>query len=802
MNYRYQSLSVPGGGFVTGFLFHPREKNILYCRTDIGGVYRYDFGQEQWIALVDQVTGEEKWKTYPLSIALDAKFPNRLYMSVGEGHQSAIGYSQDYGHTFTYMDTPKNSEENPVEIHGNASGRSTGERLLVDPLDSDILYLGTMYDGLFRTSDHGKTWHKLQVGEADEHNITFIAIDERGGEENGRGKRVLVGTSGEKGSPDGIVRGPSVYISNNGGKSFTIMAGQPEPVLEGPLDHPGYVAQRIAFDKNYMYITYSSYNVGWSNWNMYGCDTGACSDGALYRYQLDHEGRVHEVLDITPGHPFIQDYRKDSSTNKRLGYGLSGIATDPTHPGLVVLTTITASPDVFYRSWDYGITFEPIMSGLEIGHIEFNISYQHPDYNGKHSLIHWMSDIKINPFNPNMALFNTGAGVFATFNLLEDAVIFKTFSEGMEETVHLNVYAPVREKPAVIDVIGDYGLFVFEDVNHKPETSASDVDGNRWITAMNADFTDGEDSVIIATLRGNWTGKTKGGLVISRDNGKSYHKLPDPQPITPAIDEAIKHLSQPNVTSGWIAMSSNTKHLVWAIGQPLDGDLVIFTHDQITYGKSTFLNSLGHEIDVTGKPIKIFADRVLPHIFYGFGDVTSEGPSGFISNDYGETFHEVPMPQNYPKVLLAGIDSEQHIEIRPVPNTSGLFYMALNDKGLWLLSYEKDRFVGRKVSREGDTITRIGIGIGDDTRGHDESSKEKSPHIPGKFSRLYTSGRIQGIYGFYSSDNGGADWVRINDDAHQFGDIRSIDGDKQVPGRFYIATGTRGLLYGEPSIDV
>lgn len=36
--YEYRHASVPGGGFVTGFCFHPAEKNILYARTDIGGV--------------------------------------------------------------------------------------------------------------------------------------------------------------------------------------------------------------------------------------------------------------------------------------------------------------------------------------------------------------------------------------------------------------------------------------------------------------------------------------------------------------------------------------------------------------------------------------------------------------------------------------------------------------------------------------------------------------------------------------------------------------------------------------------
>lgn len=789
MNYTYKSLSVPGGGFVTGFLFHPEEKDILYCRTDIGGVYRYDFKDNLWISLVDQVTDVEKWKTYPLSIALDPRYPNRLYMSVGEHHQSAIGYSEDYGQNFTYLATPKNDRGLPVEIHGNAPGRSTGERLLVDPYNSDILYLGTMFDGLFVTRDRCKTWTRLVLGSFDEKNIAFVAVDERAGmvtESNeSHAKRILVATSGQEGSPDGKSRGPSIYISHDGGESFQVMDGQPQAVLEGSDDHPGYVGQRIAFDEKYTYITYSSYNIGWSNWNMYGCDTGKCSDGALFRYAFDDKGKMTEALDITPSHPVIEDYLDDSKTEFRLGYGLSGICTDLSQPGFVILSTITGSPDVFYRSSDYGLTFEPIMAGLEIGQIDFNVSYQHPKYNGNRSLIHWMSDIKINPFDSDMALFNTGAGVFATHNLShKDGVVFASFSQGMEETVHLNVYAPLREKPGVIDVIGDYGLFVFDDVNHQPETSASDSEGNRWITAMNADFTDYEDGVIISTLRGNWTGETKGGLVISYDNGKTFEKLPDPGPINGEIDQAIDSLKTPNVTSGWVAMSSDTSNIVWAIGLPLNGDLVVFSHDGgLTYGKTLFLAKSGEQMLFHGSPVKIFSDRVDPHTFYGFADL-EDGPSGFISKDGGESFSEITLPMGFPNCLLAGIDSEQKYEIRPLPRKSGAFYIALEEEGLWLLDYSdaKSGFLGECLSQPGDVIKRIGIGVNDQ----------------GELIRLYTSGTIEGVYGFYLSNDGGWSWTRVNDDDHQFGDIRSIDGDKHVAGRFYVATGARGLIYGEP----
>ena len=45
--------------------------------------------------------------------------------------------------------------------------------------------------------------------------------------------------------------------------------------------------------------------------------------------------------------------------------------------------------------------------------------------------------------------------------------------------------------------------------------------------------------------------------------------------------------------------------------------------------------------------------------------------------------------------------------------------------------------------------------------------------------------------------NDGKTWERINTDKQMFGDIISIDGDKRVFGRFYLGTGTRGLVYGD-----
>ena len=62
---------------------------------------------------------------------------------------------------------------------------------------------------------------------------------------------------------------------------------------------------------------------------------------------------------------------------------------------------------------------------------------------------------------------------------------------------------------------------------------------------------------------------------------------------------------------------------------------------------------------------------------------------------------------------------------------------------------------------------------------------------------IYTAATIDGIYGFYRSTDEGRTYTRLNTDAQMYGEINSLEGDSRTYGRFYIATGSRGVLYGE-----
>jgi hypothetical protein len=65
---------------------------------------------------------------------------------------------------------------------------------------------------------------------------------------------------------------------------------------------------------------------------------------------------------------------------------------------------------------------------------------------------------------------------------------------------------------------------------------------------------------------------------------------------------------------------------------------------------------------------------------------------------------------------------------------------------------------------------------------------------------LYLWGTVSGVTGVFRSIDQGATWVRVNDDAHEYGgpgNGQFVIGDMNVYGRVYMSTVGRGIAYGE-----
>lgn len=773
--YQYHNLQIPGGGYVTGFLFHPTEKDVLYIRTDIGGTYKYDYVTNKWHSLSESVTMFDLRETFPIALCTDINKSARLIIASGINHSEMKGklsISDDYGKTFRHL-------EMPCYVHGNLNGRGTGYRLITDPAKEDGLYFASQRDGLFYSPDLGKTWEKRDTG--GEQCLTCVWA-------SSNGQTVIVGTAGvTTGTKE--MRGHSLYVSYDYGKSFNKLI-MPENVKVDGSKWSGYVAHRYDYDGTYLYITLvNTGDRAYVTEMGYSCDCGNVLGGRIIRYSFDTEGKVNSYTDITPTCFYNIDgaYEADKDSVYRFGFG--GISSCKNKPGLLAASTLCRDEgDMVFLSFDYGEHWEAALYNLSLGNLQFETPYMKPCYNGNASLIHWLSDVKINPFDPDEVWFNSGTGVFKSKAFTSKERSFVDSCKGIEETVHLNVYGMPDGPVNVLDIVGDLGGFAFKELDKPCENSFADEDGNRYITCINADFSDKVPQTIVVTPRGNWTGKTKGGLIISHDYGQTFSRICLPYGISDYLDERFKMIETPNVNSGWVALNSSSDTIVYGVAEGIDlymKGIVVSNDLGKNFKKVVIIDEKGNDISDSDIHMKVFSDRVNPNVFYGFGDDFSL----YFSDDKGNTFESLSV-SGFPKEkkVFGLIDCANKTEIRGEAGKEGVFYLSAYESGLWKITIDisKKCANAEKLTKEGESVFAIGLGL--IRNGGDYFNENKA---------IYICGEIEGVYGFFRSVNDGKTWVKINNETQCFGDINSIDGDCRIYGRFYIATGSFGLKYGE-----
>ncbi|MBP3609762.1 MAG: endoglucanase [Lachnospiraceae bacterium] len=769
--YVYKNAPIPGGGYVTGFLFDKTRPGVLFCRTDIGGTYRYEADKDCWKSLIDHVTMEKLDETYPIAITVNEEKPGAFYIICGVDRTDCgvLAVSRDYGESFTYRHVP-------TPVHGNWNGRGTGYRLVCL---NDTLYFASQKGGLLISRDEGETWEQTSV--CGEEYLTFVWVSPQ------KKGMLVAGTAGvTTGEKDGL-RGTALYVSYDDGKTFAPMV-QPDNVLLKESKWAGYVGERYDYDGKYLYITLA--HTGQHSYVTemgYSCDSGDTIGGKVLRYSFTEDGSIDRYEDITPYHTIYGGKEVQEPAGTNLMYGFSGISSTKACPGLLVCSTICKEDgDMVYRSFDHGTTWECILYDLSVGELAFRSSYMKPEHNGGRSLLHWLSDMKIDPHNKDVAWFNSGTGVFRTKNLTAEKVVFSDWCDGIEETVHLNVYSPNDGPVQVIDIVGDLGGFAFRDLTKPCRNSFDDKDGNRYITCINADYSEKTPECFVVTPRGNWKGKTKGGLILTKDAGATFERLPMPFGITEKIDELLHRIEQPNVNSGWVAMSPDCNNMVWTVADWIDlnADCAIVSNDGgQTFHQCKIFDKTGQSVDGS-RGFKVFSDRVKNHLFYALGEASQL----YISKDGGNTFCEKSMPEGFPEVDFHLIDCANKTEVRGDAGRSGRFYLALAKHGLWKLYYkeETDEVKAKRLTKDGEFVYRVGLGV-----------RTPGGAYLGEDKAVYMCGVIEGEYGFYRSFDKAANWERINTKKQMFGEINSLDGDSRTFGRFYLATGSRGLVYGE-----
>src|SRR5262249_7342794 len=156
--YKWKNVVGLGGGFVSGVVFSPVEKDLVYARTDVGGAYRWNPADKSWIALTDELGRDSNFLGIE-SLAADPVDANKVYLAAGTYTGSWVGNgallrSNDRGNSWQPIDMP-------MKMGGNENGRSNGERLAIDPNLTSVLYFGSRKNGLWKSADSGSTWAKV-----------------------------------------------------------------------------------------------------------------------------------------------------------------------------------------------------------------------------------------------------------------------------------------------------------------------------------------------------------------------------------------------------------------------------------------------------------------------------------------------------------------------------------------------------------------------------------------------------------------------------------------------------------------
>ncbi|MES1182235.1 MAG: hypothetical protein ABUL60_00395 [Myxococcales bacterium] len=711
--YRWKSVTVLGGGFVTGLVYSPVKSGVLYARTDIGGAYRYEPGSQSWLPLTDFLSKSQQNYFGVESIAADPQDANRVFMAVGMYTQSWAGpggfmRSSDQGNSWQIFPTPE------LKMGGNEDGRANGERLAVDPRQTRVLYFGSRRNGLWKSADAAETWSKVESFPLKEDTaglgIPFVVFDPK---------------SGAPGKPTPVIyagvsrRDVSLYRSADGGGSWAPLPHQPT----------GLMPHHAELDRNgALYVCYGL-NPGPTN----------VPDGAVYRF----EPQSGAWTDITPLKPGGAD---------KFGYG--GLSLDVSHPGTLLVAAIdrwTSGGEVF-RSTDSGKTWQPLMAKAELDSGGAPHVYSHKP---KIDAPQWVGDIAIDPFDSQRAMLVTGGGIWASDDLGsadKQRPTHWTFrNRNLEETAVTGIVSPPVGAP-LLSSMSDLCGFRHDKLDESP--SRGNFEKPNCASGSAIEFAELKPNLVVRAGSHPWDGSKGPRGAISSDGGATW---------TPFSAEPAG-----SAGSGNVVITAGGEAILWAAR---DARVAYSADRGAGWVAAAGLPDPAKIPDWAPLNLKLAADRVNGKKVYAFDALTG---SAYTSADGGLHFepaaHGLPTLPDYDLIAAS---------LRAVPGFEGDVWLTVGKQ--LLHSTDEGQSFGAVAGVDG----AYAVGFGRAAPGQ-------------KYPAVYLSGKVQGLEGVFRSDDGGASFSRINDDAHQYGGAQLVIGDPRVYGRAYITGHGRGILYGEP----
>lgn len=226
--YTWNQVRIGGSGVLPSFVPHPKVPDLYFITTDVGTPYRWNKNLQKWEHLmlfkkipVNYWNWEFSQRCGSLGVDPNDSTGNILYATVensagsGPGRgSSAVGTimkSTDRGDSWTDLHVP-------IVVHPNST-QVYGERIQVDPANSNVVWVVTDQNGALRTENAGATW--AQVSDiTTPGSCAFLLFDKSSGTVTVNGqtvtKRIYIG------------RSTGVLSSEDGGVSFNLMSNSPQ----------------------------------------------------------------------------------------------------------------------------------------------------------------------------------------------------------------------------------------------------------------------------------------------------------------------------------------------------------------------------------------------------------------------------------------------------------------------------------------------------------------------------------------------------------------------------------------------
>ena len=736
--YLWRPVAIGAGGFITGLSSDPTGVTRL-ARTDVYGAYLWLAGEARWAQLVtsasmprdDLIQNGLNEGVYDIAVA--PSDPDRIYLAI----KGRVYRSDDRGRHFRRTATI--DETQPIRFDPNSEFRLYGPFLAVDPDHPDRVFLGTPEQGLWRSTDGGGRWQRIESvpangdfrpepGTQSPGAMIWFGPDAVADPAARRADTSDTSDTDDRaGRPIWVLaHGHGLYRSRDGGRRFT-------PLVDRDQPQPTRLIQGVfAPDGSFLGVDHES--------------------RSAWRHR---DGRWVELT-------------------RRAGLGPNRFAAVAAHrDGRLFLF------DEGSKSWvseDDGRSWTRLAHRAHVGRDD------PPWLRVSNQSYFAISQVAFDPVHPDRLWVGAGTGVYrAELPRGASLVDWASDTRGIEELVANDVLKPPGQ--SALFAAWDFGIHVRDDLDaystrygpkERVVIAAQQLAGspaNPAFVATNASdtrtFCCAEDGdAILASY--------------SVDGGRHWTRFPTlPQPPGTKADDPWR------MSFGMIAVSSSdTNNLIWA---PSFNRSPFYTRDLGINWRRVSLP--GETLPFTGSHAALHlqrktlvADPIEPATFYWWhsGDGDNAALLGlWKTTDGGEHWQRVHDREIAPH-------HDKSAKLRAVPGKAGHLFFTSGVYGPFDTRLRHSTDGGRRWrALDIDWVDDIAFG---------------RPASGRAYPTLFVAGRIEGRYGLWRSTDAATSWQRIGRfPVGSLDQVTVMAGDPDVFGRVYLGFKGSGWVYGEPA---